>query len=366
MKKQAITASERAVNDQRIWDRHSAAAVGNFLNAAAMGVGGMGLFHLLKKTKKKLVDENLPKAPDYNAIATAGFLPEDFAAERPVEKLSSTWDSAGPVSTLDKALFYGLPVAGAGLGAYLNAKRSKKDKFRAALSGAAMGGGVGLAGGLGLTNFGRLVSQSPFKEVPETNNNYHEGLSYAARIGAMPAGLIAGGALANTLLDSHDTKEKEKKNINTIQDARNEYFKTLVADEKAAAALDAAFTGYKKGAASWWDYIPDTEAWTGGRHGGSAGGPNNGLQQNEGAGNTAANVIITLPIALTALASLGAAGVGGTYMYNKTQENSAAKQLARARKARERLNTLPGSWIDPREVANVKALASGNQTASGV
>jgi hypothetical protein len=331
-------------------------------------MGGMGLFHLLKRTKKKLVDDHLPKAPDYNAIATSGFLPEDVTAEQPVEKLSSTWDSAGPLSPLDKALFYGLPVAGAGIGAYLNANRAKKDKFRAALSGAAMGGGVGLAGGLGLTNLGRLATESQQKstsDIPQAANNFYEGLAMAGRYAAVPAGLVAGGALANTLLDSRDTKAKEEKNVNAIQDARNEYFKTLVADEKAAAALDAAFNGYKEKGASFWDYVHTSpEAWAG--SGGGGNGANNGLKQNEGWGSTLADVGITLPVALTALASLGAAGVGGTYMYNKTQENSAAKQLARARKARERLTSLPGAWIDPREVAQVKAMALGNQNTPAV
>lgn len=356
-----------SANDSRIWDRHHAAAVGNFLQYAALGAGGMGLFHLLKKTKKNL-DANLPQKPKYNEIATAGFLPFDqSAAAAPVEKLSSAWDTAGPTSALQKALFYGMPVAGAGIGAYLNASRAKKDKFRAALTGATMGGGVGLAGGLGLTNFGNLVAESQRKgmdQMPQTNSwGLNEGLLYAARMAAMPAGMVAGGALANTLLDSHDTKEKEEKNVDAIQKARNEYFNTLVADEKAAAALDTAFAFYKK--SGWADNFPGPAAWAG--HGASgAGAASAGLNQNQ---NSATNFVgdgFTLLTALTALASLGAGGVGATYMYNKTKDRSAAKQLARARMARERLGALPGAWIDPREVAQVKATAMGNQNTAAV
>lgn len=352
MKKQANPPVDVNASNQAIWDRHHAAAVSNFLTAAAAGAGGMGLFHMLRRAKKKL-DTQLPaEKPDYDAIASAPYLPAPTVEP---EKLA---EEIGPLSLAQKALFYGMPAAGAGIGAYLNARRTKGNKLRAALTGAAMGGGLGLAGGLATTSMGKLVREAPFKDVPQTDSyGLNEGLfGMTPRYAAVPAGLMAGGYLAHKMMDGHDDKKKEQENINAIQSARDEYFNALVADEKAAAALDEAFEKLS------WGF--STEAFTGPQTAPAGGGKIN-IQQNEGVANAPFDAV-SLGVALTALASLGAAGVGGTYMYNKTKAKSDAKQLTRARVARERLNSLPGAWIDPREVANVKALATGAQPAAGV
>lgn len=355
MKKQANTPVDVNASNQAIWDRHHAAAVGNFLTAAAAGAGGMGLFHLLRRAKKKL-DTALPaEKPDYDEIASAPYLP---AAEP--EKLA---EEIGPLSLAQKALFYGMPAAGAGIGAYLNARNAKSNKLRAALTGAAMGGGIGLAGGLATTNMGKLVRDSQFLPPPPQTESYGPAEGFfgvSPRLAAYPIGLMAGGYAAHKLLDGHEDKKKEQDNINAIQNARKEYFDALIADEKAASALDAAFQKLEK---TGWG-IP-TAAFTGKQPAPPAGPGKIDLKQNEGAANSLFDAV-SAAVALTTLASLGAAGVGGTYMYNKTKAKSDAKQLSRARIARERLSSLPGAWIDPREVANVKALASGNQPASGV
>jgi hypothetical protein len=354
MKKQANGPVDVDASNRAIWDRHHAAAVGNFLMSAAAGAGGMGLFHMLRRTKKKLETQFPSQKVDYDAIASAPYLPP---AEP--EKLA---EEIGPLSLAQKALFYGMPAAGAGIGAYLNARNTKGNKLRAALSGAAMGGGLGLAGGLATTNFGKLVREAPFSPPPPQTESYglDEGLfGVTPRWAAVPAGLAAGGYLAHKMMDGHDEKKKEQTNVNAIQNARQEYFDALLADEKAAAALDSAFEKLSNG--NGWGF--DTSAWTGPQNNSGAGGIN--LKQNEGVTNAPFDMV-SLGVALTALASMGAAGVGGTYMYNKTKDKSDSKQLARARLARERVNSLPGAWIDPREVANVKMLATGNQQAAGV
>lgn len=354
MKKQSAGV-DAAASNQAIWDRHQAAIVGNFLAAAAAGAGGMGLFNMLKRTKQKL-DTYRPKPPDYNQIATA-YAPQ--ALPQPEEEKVAN-DPVGPLSNLQKALFFGLPIAGAGAGAYLNASRNKKDKYRAALTGAAMGGGLGLAGGLAMTDFGKLVREAPFKPVPNTDSyGVSEGInSFAPRMAALPLGLMAGGYAADKLMNMHDDKTKQKKNIDAIEDARDEYFNTLLADKAAAAALDEAYAAYNEKAAKWSDYWPNMDFSTP-PHGGKV-----DLNQNEyGAGSLPFD-LVTLGVGLTGLASLGAAGLGGTYMYNKTKAKSDAKQLMRARIAKERMSSLPGPWIDPREVAHVKALAAGNQPSN--
>lgn len=356
MKKQANGPIDVDASNRAIWDRHHAAAVGNFLMSAAAGAGGMGLFHMLRRAKKKLETQFPAKKVDYDAIASAPYLPPGEP-----EKLA---EEIGPLSLAQKALFYGMPAAGAGIGAYLNARRTKGNKLRAALSGAAMGGGLGLAGGLATTNFGKLVREAPFSPPPPQTDSYglNEGLfGLTPRGAAIPAGLFAGGYLAHKVLDDHDEKKKEQANVNAIQNARQEYFDALIADEKAAEALDAAFEKIS----GWGDWAIPTEAFTGRQQSAPTTGGGIDLKQNEGIMNKPFD-LVSLGVALTTLASLGAAGVGGTYMYNKTKSKSDAKQLARARIARERLSSLPGAWIDPREVANVKSLASGNQPAAGV
>jgi hypothetical protein len=347
MKKQAVV--DVAASNKAIWDRHQAAIVGNFLAAAAAGAGGMGLFNMMKRTKQKL-DTYAPKQPDYNQIATA-YVPPALPQPTQPEEEKEANDPIGPLSNLQKALFFGMPLAGAGAGAYLNARRNKTDKYRAALTGAAMGGGLGLAGGLATTDFGKLVREAPFKPVPNTDSwGVSEGKSLTGRMAALPLGLMAGGYAADKLINMHSDKSKQKKNINAIEDARDEYFNTLLADKAASVGLDAAYAAYAQDEKSaWW---------------GNSNKSNINLQQNEWGAASLPLDAVTLAVGLTGLASLGAAGVGGTYMYNKTKSKSDAKQLQRARLAKERMSSLPGAWIDPREVAHVKELAAGNQPSN--
>lgn len=357
MKKQSAPVDVAASN-KAIWDRHQAAIVGNFLAAAAAGAGGMGLFNMLKRTKQKL-DTYAPKKPDYNQIATA-YVPPALPQPTQPEEEKEASDPIGPLSNLQKALFFGMPLAGAAGGAYLNARRSKKDKYRAALTGAAMGGGLGLAGGLAMTDFGKLVREAPFKPLPNTDSyGVSEGLnSFTPRMAALPLGLMAGGYAADKLMNMHNDKTKQKKNINAIEDARDEYFNTLLADKAASAALDEAYKTYEEKAAKLSDWWPNMDFSTTPRSG------KINYDQNEWGAGSVPFDLVTLGVGLTGLASLGAAGVGGTYMYNKTKAKSDAKQLMRARLAKERMSSLPGAWIDPREVAQVKALAAGNQPSN--
>lgn len=357
MKKQATV--DYDASNKAIWDRHHAATVGNFLTMAALGAGGMGLFNMLKKTKQKL-DAYKPKTPDYNEIATAFPTPSTEIADSSLPEEKTAAEEMGPLSGWQKALFYGLPVAGAGAGAYLNMSRNKKDKYRAALTGAAMGGGLGLAGGLATTNFGKLVREAPFKPVPNTDDwwGLREGGSWAGRYGAGALGLMAGGYAADKLMNMHDDKDKQKKNINAIEDARDEYFNTLLADKAAAAALNDAYAAYNEKAADWSDYWPNMDFST------PTSTSKIDTSVNDWGWFSSPQNVLSAVVGLTGLASLGAAGLGGTYMYNKTKAKSDAKQLMRARLAKERMSSLPGPWIDPREVAHVKALAAGNQPSN--
>jgi hypothetical protein len=65
-------------------------------------------------------------------------------------------------------------------------------------------------------------------------------------------------------------------------------------------------------------------------------------------------------LAAGGLGALGAGGVGANYMYNKTRAQSQAKLRARAVAARERLKGMDSPWVDPQELAQIKALTANN------
>jgi hypothetical protein len=347
-----ITADQRQVED--LYDSRLQNLLATGLLA---GAGGMGLFHALRKAKKK-ADKLKPAEPDYAALASAPFLP-GMQPKIATQKTAFDWDAAAAV---------GMPIAGAGAGALYNAFNAKKGKrLRAALEGAGIGGGIGALGTLLGTQHGARMIGAPLRALeniptmsgggdplPQGRGAVPEGISLAARVLAPTAGVAAGGYAVNRLLDDDDNKERE--NVDKIEKARQEYFNSLLADSKSAAVLEKAFDAYKSRdskTAGWFDgkSAPTID-------------PNASKIPLIGPVIDSVGDLGSAGVAAVLLSSLGAAGVGGTYMYNKTKSKSDAKQLERARLAKERMSSLPGPWIDPREVAHVKALASGNRPSN--
>lgn len=336
-------------DQQNVEDLYDSRLQNHLITGLLAGAGGMGLFHVLRKARQKA--EKLKKpAPNYSALASAPFIPEKFATQ----KTSFDWDAAAAV---------GMPVLGAGAGALYNLYNAKKGKkLRAALEGAGVGGGIGALGTLLGTQHGARMLGAPLRALekgvsisgggdplPQGRNSNMESLHMVGRALAPAAGLAAGGYAVHRLLD--EDGEHERENVDKIQQARKEYFDSLMADEKSAAALDKAFNAYKTSF--------DKKAYD----------PKNPYATDipiVGPIWDSIKDLSTVGKAGLILSSLGAAGVGGTYMYNKTKAKSDAKQLERARLAKERMGSLPGPWIDPREVAYVKTLAMGNSRANDV
>ena len=212
------------------------------------GAGGMGLFHALRKAKKK-ADKLKPAEPNYAALASAPFLP-NMQPKLAAQKAALDWDAAAAV---------GMPLVGAGAGALYSAYNAKKGKkLRSAIEGAGVGGGIGLLGTLLGTQQGARMLGAPLRalenvptlsgggeELPQGRGMVPEGISLTARTLAPAAGALAGGYAMDRLLDDED--EKERENVDNIERARQEYFKALLADEKSSAALDKAFDAYTSG-----------------------------------------------------------------------------------------------------------------------
>lgn len=351
--------ADTPINQQAARDEHIQHLQRLLMLGGAAGLGGVGLMHMFRKAKKK-IDSLTPK-PDYDAIATAtpanlmtSGVPK-IAAEKSAVKLTQDQQ--------DLLISLGLPVAGAGAGALIGSARAQKgEKLRAALMGAATGGGVGTAASLLGTRMGGRAITAPLwglknlfgrggatgqdfsvfgGHLPRLDSSFEGGMSLAGRPLAAGIGVAGGAYLGKKLLNEDGKKQKE--NIDSIETAKKEYFDSLLNDEKTAAAFDKAFETVRHNEKFAW-------FWSGAAKGTDPNINNNAWEWYK---DTTALLLGGL-----GLSTVGAAGLGGTYMYNRTKEKSDAKQLTRARVARERLNSLPGPWIDPREIAQVKALAT--------
>jgi hypothetical protein len=138
-------------------------------------------------------------------------------------------------------------------------------------------------------------------------------LGYAAGLG----GLYGGGKLVNSIMDKKRKADAE----DAVEEARQNYYAAL--SGKAAAALDKAYERYEKTAIVG-EILDPTLRFL-----------------------TTANM----------LASLGAAGIGARYMYNRTADRARGDNLAKAQASRARMKGLPTVWLDPNQVAGDVAAA---------
>lgn len=309
-----------------------------FLGATGIGAGGVGLHYLLKKLRKK--KEEVLAKPSLEETAfdvTLPGLPKQAGID--------------PTTAL-------LPLGGAGVGALIGAIRAKPGKrLQHALGGAGLGGAAGLGAavlrnptiqkdvghlaartgdyipGLG-TVFGAAVDKNPRTPGPRERAN-----TTLAALLAGAGGLYLGGKATQALVDDN----VQAKNRDEVASARDEYFKSLLNDnEKTSTALDNLYEVTTKQSS-----IVGSIA--------------------RGIGNTGYNVMNAAALggldqlsemARTGvgIASLGAAGLGAKYMYDKTTGNSRAKLLAAAAQARRRMQAVNTPWVDPVELAHVKHL----------
>lgn len=316
------------------------ALLNNLVLGTGVGASATGLYYLAKKLRKKF-DEQLekakPPAPDYADAALE--VPNLTAPEQ--KKLAFD------------AYTVGTPLATGAAGAILAAALSdKKKKLRNAL----LGGGAGALVGAGLNTSPaqKFVGKWGFPTNMIPGMGDHAGESWM-REGfknvMIPAGAGLGVLGGKTLYDistaPYAEAEKKKEQYDSVESARQKYFNELLhEDDKSPAkkekrstvtdTLDAAYAVYADKTAAWYDWI----------------NPKNLLEAN----NT-----------LYAAAMLGGGVLGGKYMYDKTRSESAAKNMAKALAAKERMKTNLPVWVDPQELAQVKDVAKAKEpTDEGV
>lgn len=342
--------------------------VGGLLGGLGIGAGGMGLWYLAKRLKKKQ-QEAMANYPDF------GGEPVTPAAIALAPALQLDHKQAFDYSSL------ALPVGGALLGAGAGAMASRDGKkLRGALLGAGLGG---TAGGLGLAINSdaakKVIGEHIPKHIPLFSGLFGSGDAPGGKpsltrptgtyiaaenlgtIGAGGLGVLAGGAAVDSIL----RRDESEKNKDRVQGARDEYFKTLLGDENEDEKEDKEKTAfsknldaiYEKASAAQGDYLGRAgEYLSSFLHGNPEKGPYdsnslvNAWRSLSGAGQTMAG-----------LTALGTGALGAKYMYDKTRENSKAKLLNAARQARLRLAGFDSPWVDPVELAQVKERVAKNE-----
>lgn len=159
-----------------------------------------------------------------------------------------------------------------------------------------------------------------------------------AALAAGGLGAYGGNKLVNYLVKG----QKKKDNEADIEDARKSYYAALRGDSKEAAALDAAYDKLREKAAE----------------GADAAMTSNTLQQAlAGAGNALTGTLQATH-GLGLLAMLGSGLYGGKAVYDWTRARSAGDNLAKAQASRARMKGNPTVWVDPDELAHIKAVAT--------
>lgn len=329
----------------------------SLLTGTAIGAGGMGLWHLLKGVKTQKEKARAAAKPNLEEIANT---PPTFMAPKQA----------------NAAAYAAMPLAGAGIGALIGAIRAEKGKrFQKALDHAAVGGLAG--GGIGLLGHylnnnpaGRQVAEAVGGAVPsgiplpsmsgETAPTPKNPIYGAAVNLGVPllagAGIYGGAKGVNALMKDED----EGKNVDTVQSARDEYFKTLLGrdGEKTAmsAALDDVYAEYEKRSVNEWSHamnrLGDLFRNT------FVNNPEAGPHSSGTAGDVTKKLLMEYPLTIAGGSMLTGGLLGAHHMYNKTRDASKTKMLNMARRARERARGLDSPWVDPVELAQVKDLAT--------
>lgn len=310
-----------------------------------MGAGATALYYLLARARQEKQKAKI--APAGLTAISAGsplLMPED-------PEMFNQEKGASLASTVGGGLLGSL--GGGAYGAFTAPTNEKgesdlKTRLRSALRGAAGGGAAGLGLGAAYDHVADAAGRlNPGRMLPDTSlltgifgggedivspgsygGSAHKAWRNVLGLGALGAGALGGRALVN-----HTYKEKaDQENEDTVEQARKEYFAALSGeDEKAAALLDQSFAQVEKQATT------NYRGWLAGPH---------------------ENSLLNSGYTAMLLAALGGAGVGGTYMYDRTKKLSDSENLRRALESRARMRGTPPTWVDPDELASVKALGA--------
>lgn len=315
----------------------------SLINGSLAGGGAVGLYYLAKKLQQKRKEETSKKTPNLNDVANAPLVDSSvkLSFDLPTMKLPTV--SADTLSRLKT------PALGAGVGALIGALRAGKGKkLRGALGGGLVGGGVGALASSDAVKalMGRGLPErlpSIFGEDAGGPNYHSKSPAHGmyinlANIGMSGLGAAGGGYAAKKLLED---KKKKTTHTDMVANARDEYFKTLLGDEKVSSILDAL---YEKKAGTIFSDPNDL---------GDHGMAYNWLWKNPA----------TAYLTAASLGALGGGAVGAKYMYDKTKRDSNAGVLEQAAAARKRLQSASSLWMDPVELAKIKELTSNKELA---
>lgn len=171
---------------------------------------------------------------------------------------------------------------------------------------------------------------------PHPDGIWAGGVQKAMGVGGTAAG-VGGAFLLARYLNKQMQRRADK---NNIEDARNEYLAALTGEK--SAALDAAYEKYATNLADIMNNI------------------SSGVKSFGRGAATAAEDYTAAQL----LAGAAGLGIGGTYMYNKTRNNSLSANALKAQALKARMRSLPGTWIDPEELVKVKQMALANNAAA--
>lgn len=356
--------------------------------AGGVGVGGLYYLSQMLKNKAKEVTHipdaaELADAPITEALAPEPeeepILPEIKLPKIPLPALGAQPQPMKAAFDKNMLIF---PAVGAGAGALIGHARGTPGRKR---RNALLGATLGAAGGLGV---GAATSKPVWRAISEgiprtytdlmqmlgvqsdpslpSETGLHGGIRNVMGLTLPAAGAYGGLVLADAAMQ----QDSGKKNRDTVRNARKEYFQALTGqpsqeentEEKQSAAgasvvdkfLSDAFTAYQTTKSA--ESKPDQRTWV------------------EFLSNPSWYNWITRPYtegsswlhgAMIA-GGLGSGAIGAKYMYDKTKAQSAARNRERAMAVRERMRGLETPWVDPRELADVKALAAGGPAARGV
>ena len=166
--------------------------------------------------------------------------------------------------------------------------------------------------------------------LPADPHTFRPNWAALAALGAGGLGAYGGHKAVSGIV-----KHKKKQDTDAeIEEARKAYYEALLGGDKKASALDSVYDALQEKQAN-----PVSDAF-----------------------NSVSNFVgTTIPQTAHALAIIGALG-GGAYsakkMYDWTKSRAEGENLRKAQASKARMKGLPTMWMDPEELARIKALAA--------
>ena len=294
------------------------------------------------EAQKAVAEQSAMKAIAGTVNAVTDSAPASASASAALQSGLDSHGQSAPATSFDlgKGLLAG---AGIGLGAtglyylakYLSAKRKKPRPTTAASVMPKMAWDAqslldtitSLPGNVGSALLHGAPNGAGNLLTPSSDGWIQGGVNRGLGLLAPAAGIAGGGMLAASIAKRMRHRAAEA----DTETARQEYLDALTGAK--AAGLDAAYEKYAAGTLT--DQI----------------------------GNLLKAVSQNAATVGTVAAGVGVP-IGATYMYNKTRNNSLSANALKAQALKARTRSLPGTWIDPEELAKIKQMAMANSAAA--